>query len=611
MASAASAQVPETEDLAGNGPAIYEQLCSRKRAQKLWMSFGPEAPDTIYPWDLSFKKMEKKERKKKQGVGQAIGTEVEPGPYYDFIDDFWAFVYIKDEKYLPVYNRYKLRYDEDDNDPNEWNLGLEFRPKRPGLPKQPTKIACICQKIEVDAVNKSIKFHPPIQRWIKARKLKATMYHEQLSHHLMCESIRARLGLPFREYQRPGGCIEPGAQPTKLGTLASTCAALKSNMNPRRSPRLQKNDGPSAASADSAKGPPLNKAKGRKVKKTLVFPNAASSSKVSKKSKKKKRRNRGPKPILRQNIQLPARVWLEREVVLMRMAEAWNKLFLRDAVQSTMQVFNMLRGQGPGEDMFQKIVCACPRKELERITRAYHPLALANVRKALHNARNKEKEALSSDEQPAPGTVEKMMDLTGGLVDLTADEPTAAKKVSKKFKKIKPVGPVFDESHFGESSEDENTPVAEPEAESGVSTRSKTRAESKTRVQPVVDDAGPMTFRVDMRVKGKPKLVSPLGPGTESVRTPTDQKLWIRSARAASGYKGVMRCFRNAATPWRAKIGGQTLGRYSSMAEACEAVYLYHTVHADLKPKKKKQKVDEDPMAIWADDLEKHKSDFE
>ena len=96
-----------------------------------------------------------------------------------------------------------------------------------------------------------------------------------------------------------------------------------------------------------------------------------------------------------------------------------------------MQVFNILRGQGPGEDMFQNIVCACPRKELERITRVYHPL---DVRKALQNARNKEKEALSSDEQPATGMVEKMMDLTGGLVDLTA-EPIAAKKVPKKIKK--------------------------------------------------------------------------------------------------------------------------------------------------------------------------------
>ena len=626
MASAASAQVPETDDLAGNGPAIYEELCSRKRAQKLWMSFGPEAPDTMYSWDLSFKKLEKKERKKKQGVAQALGTEIESGPYYDFIDDMWALVYIKDEKYVPVYNRYRLHHGEDDNDPNEWNLGVEFRAKRPGLEKNPQKLGCICQKIEVDATNKSIKFHPPMHRWIKALKLKATMYHEKLSHHMMCESIRARLGLPFREYSRPGGWIEPGAQQTKLGTLANTCVALNSNFNPRRSPRVKKNEGPSAATADSASGPALNIR--RNVKKTLIFPSAASSPKGSKKSKKKKRRNRGPKSILRTNIQLPAKVWLEREVVLMRMAEAWKKIFLRDAVQSTMQVFNMLRGQGPGEDMFQNIVCACPRKELERITRVYHPLALANVRKALQNARNKEKAALSSDEQPAPGMVDKMMDLTGGLVDLTA-EPVAAKKVPKKIKKKQPVGPVFDESHFGESSEEENTPVAEPEAESVVTTRSKTRAASltraqpvvttrsktraasKTRAQPVVDDAGPMTIRLDMRVKGKPKIVSSSGPVTESVRTPTDQKLWIRSDRAESGYKGVMRCYRNAATPWRAKIGGNTLGRYASMAEACQAVYLYVKCDEELKPKKKKQKVDEDPMAIWEDDFEKHKGDFE
>ena len=62
------------------------------------------------------------------------------------------------------------------------------------------------------------------------------------------------------------------------------------------------------------------------------------------------------------------------------------------------------------------------------------------------------------------------------------------------------------------------------------------------------------------------------------MRTPYQQQFgslphWIRSPRSSSGFKGVVKDKRRGG--WRAKVGGNTIGRYASVGQAAEAYYKY------------------------------------
>ena len=63
---------------------------------------------------------------------------------------------------------------------------------------------------------------------------------------------------------------------------------------------------------------------------------------------------------------------------------------------------------------------------------------------------------------------------------------------------------------------------------------------------------------------------------------------WIRSKNTSSGFKGVNKCRGRTGKTWRAKCGGNTIGRYETKAEACQAYYDYCKAHGKLKQKKKK-----------------------
>ena len=342
-------------DVTGNGVAVYKAFSKRPRAHGYWQSFGPQAPHTIYPTDPEWKV--EALREKKAHVAKGIGQDISAGPYYACIDGQWACVRIQDDHYKPVYNKYNLKLgDFGGEDSSYWNLGVRFRPKMSGIKdEEPAKITTRVQHVLIDPTTKTITFGDSYTHWFNTEELKNIMYTEKLYHYQLSEFMRRQLGLPWNaEHKRADdGKPYPKAKGNLNQLVTATSIALRRGTRQRGPPKQFRSIGPFIQASPSKR-----KNSGRK--------NSGNKSAAKKKKKRqrqvKKNLFKGPKSGKTKSQVKPksiegdkilctpenSGIFWEREVVLLRMKadgqDGWDKLFLRDAVKTTLQVYNVNNG---------------------------------------------------------------------------------------------------------------------------------------------------------------------------------------------------------------------------------------------------------------------------
>ena len=602
----------------GNGKSFYLSFVTNKRAIKHWRSFGPQAEDTIFPTEAPFKIEEKRARK--QEIFAAIGTEIPAGPYYlQLKNENWGRVYFADTHYRPMYIKRDLPKELcfGGDDPTYWNLDVVFEP-RPGTPGyalknpvEPAKVRSRIEEVLVDPTSKTVWWGDALDNWLSLKDAKNVMHNEELNHQFMADHICVQLGVK----QKSGDPRVFREQHSALDTMANACSTLSTLV--RRSTRLKgppkrfrtigpfvtsprkrqtramttkaknKSSGPNTKKAKpSVKQPKPTKPARRQVKKKLNFPGSTRKNKQGPKSKS-------------QTVHLATsgtqslNVFLQRELNVRELQDNWDSETY-DAVQGALQVHNVLEDSTAGRDMFLALLNACPAEDLQTITKMFHQQAVKaaqNVRKKfarkLANGPKKKHRKPKYKALPQPDVCDLTGDASPGKSAKT--KPAGPGKSAKKnpagpgkSAKKKPAGPVQIELV---------TPAGPNELEPPAARSSDVGPNDVEPAAALTSDAGPNASE------------TPAALSAEEIA----KRGWITSTRSKSGYKGVILCQRNKTTParWRAKVAGHTLGRYATMAEACDRVALQFAERDVFKKLEQQEKDDDEcPLSMWADEIQ-------